>query len=437
MKKAKYVSIGFSAGAIGMIESVRLFNNDAPITVVSKEPFPAYGRPAIVDYAMGKIGDNGIFYKGENYAKMRNVEAVTGVAVEKIDTASKVLTLSNGEKLEYEKLMINTGGKPISPPMPGKELDGVEKFFDLQDAKNMRRRVLDEGAKTAVVIGGGLIGLKAAEALVSLGVKVHMVELAPTILSRALDPVASGLMADKLRSAGVEIYTGVSVEEIQGDKRVRSVKLTNGQVINTDLVYISIGVSPDSKLAEDAGIKTDRGIVVDRHLQTSVKDVYAAGDVAKGYNFVECIDQVIAIWPVARKMGHFVGLSMMDMNVEYDGAIPMNSLYFEDLYTISYGVTNPDKTDGIEIIEKLWDDGVTYRKFLIRGGKLIGAVYVNDITRAGVAKGIIYNALDVSNYKQHLLRDDFSFVHLDKPYRKEVYTKPWTEIEAKMLCMVK
>ncbi len=436
MKKAQFVSIGFSAGAIGMIEAVRLFNNDAKILVVTKEPFPAYGRPAIVDYAMGKIADEGIFYKGSNYAKMRGVEAVTGVAVEKIDPASKVLTLSNGEKVEYGKLLVNTGGKPISPPMPGKELDGVMHFFDLGDAKKMRERVIDGGAKTAVVIGGGLIGLKAAEALVHLGVKVHMVELAPTILSRALDPVASKLMTDKLKAAGVEIYTETTVAEILGDKKVEKVKLSNGKTVDADLVYISIGVTPDSKLAEDAGAKADRGILVDRHMQTNLKDVYAAGDAVKGYNFVECIDQVIAIWPVARKMGHFAGLNMMDMNVEYDGAFPMNSLYFEDLYTISYGITNPENSKGIEIIEKMWSDGKTYRKFLLRSGKLIGAVYVNDITRAGVAKGLIYEGADVGAYKDHLLRDDFSFVHIDENYRRKVYTKPWTEIEAKMLCIV-
>jgi NAD(P)H-nitrite reductase large subunit len=433
--KAKYVTIGYSAAAIGMIEAVRLFDKKGKILAVTKEPYPAYGRPAIVDYAMGKIDDNGIFYKGEGYSKMRSVDMICGNGVDKIDSKAKKITLSDGKSIEYEKLMIATGGKPISPPIPGKELKGVMHFFNLDEAKAMVREVKEGGARRAVVIGGGLIGLKATEALCSLGVKVTMVELADNILSRSLDPVSIGLMSDKMRHGGVDIFTSTTVEEIIGDDRVRKVRLSNGSEIETDLVYIAIGVSPDVSLCGPSGIKNERGIIVNRRLETNVVDIYAAGDVAKGYNFVSCEDMVIAIWPVARKMGHFVGLNMLGKDAEYDGGMPMNSLYFEDLYTISYGISNPDNPDGYEIIEKLWDDGITYRRFVIKDDKLVGAVYVNDITRAGVARGIIYEGLSVAPFKEKLLRDDFSFVHLQDDYRRKVYTKPWTELEAKLLCM--
>ena len=234
-----------------------------------------------------------------------------------------------------------------------------------------------------------------------------------------------------MQKHGVTIYTNTSVTEILGDNRVRQVKLSNGEIIDTDLVYISIGVTPESKLAEDAGITVNRGIEVNRYMQTNLPDVYAAGDVAKGYNFLTKDNMVIAIWPVARKMGYFAGLSMVGKPLEYDGSIPMNSLYFEDLYTISYGETNPQNPSDYEIIEKLYDDGVTYRKFVIKDNRLMGAVFVNDITHAGIVKGLIYEDIPVSKYKDKLLKRDFSFVDLPKSYRAFVYGKPFKELLAK------
>lgn len=436
MLKAKYVSVGYSAGAIGMIEAVRKFDKKSPILCVTKENYPAYGRPAIVDYAMHKIDEDGIFYKGKDYSKMRNVDMVLGTAVTGIDAKAHTLALSNGEQVSYEKLLINTGGKPISPPLPGKELKGVMHFFNLDEAKEMRRMAKEEGCRTAVVIGGGLIGLKATEALCHLGIKVTMVELMPVILSRSLDALSSRMMTEKLQKAGVNVITGSSVKEIIGDSKVRKVKLDNGTEIDTDLVYIAIGVTPDTELAERSGIKANKGIELDRRLQTSQKDIYAAGDAAKGYNFLTNSDMVIAIWPVARKMGHVAGLNMMGMEREYDGSIPMNSLYFEDLYTISYGESNPQDPKGYEILEKMYPDGKSYRKIVIKDDRIVGAVFVNDISRAGIVKGLMFECVPASKYKDQLLKKDFSFVHLPKDYREKVYTVPFIDLEVPKECKV-
>lgn len=431
MLKANFVTVGYSAGAIGMIEAIRKYDKKNRILAITKEKYPAYGRPAIVDYAMGKINDNGIIYGGKEYTKIKKVDAKLGVEVTKIDANSHTIDLSDGEKVEYEKLLLNVGGKPISPPIPGKELEGVMHFFNLDEAKEMRKQVLEKGAKTAVVIGGGLIGLKATDALVHLGVKVFMIELAPTILSRALDPIASKLMFDCMQQKGVEIYTNTSVDQIIGDKKVKQVKLTNGKIIDTDLVYISIGVIPDTKLAEASNISVDKGIVIDRYMQTNFKDVYAAGDAVKGYNFITGEDMILAIWPIARKMGYYAGLNMLGKGIRYDGSIALNSLYFHGLYTISYGETNPQNSKDYEIMEKLFSDGKTYRKFIIKDNRLVGAVFVNDISRAGIVKGLIYENIPVSSFKDSLLRKDFSFIHVPKKYRDDVYIKPYKELEAK------
>lgn len=436
MKKAKYVSIGYSAGAIGMIEAIRKYDGKSGILAVTRENYPAYGRPAIVDFAMNKIDENGIFYKGKDYGAFRNVETVLGTAVTDIDAKSRVIKLSNGEQVAYEKLLINTGGKPVSPPIPGKDLAGVMHFFNLDEAVQMRKAVKEQGAKRAVVIGGGLIGLKATEALCHLGVKVTMVELAPMILWRSLDAVGCRLMTEKLRAAGVDVITGTSVREIVGTKKAEKVRLETGQEIETDLVYIAIGVTPDTALAEKAGVKADKGVEVDRRMQTSVKDVYAAGDNAKGYNFLTDSSMVIAIWPVARCMGYHAGLAMMGVDSPYTGSIPMNSLYFEDLYTISYGESNPADAKGYEILEKLFPDGKTYRKFVIKDDRIVGAVFVNDISRAGIVKGLMYECVPVKKYKDNLLRKDFSFVHLPKDYRDKTYTIPFVSLEAARECRV-
>lgn len=428
--KARYLSIGYSAGAVGMVEAIRKYDNKNRIVAITREKYPVYGRPAIVDYAMGKIDDDGIAYKGLGYSRFRNVETLAGKEAVKINANAHTVELNDGQVIEYEKLLLNMGGKPISPPIPGKELPGVMYFFNLDEAKEMRRRVVEGGAKRAVVIGGGLIGLKATEALVHLGVKVTIVELAPAILTRGLDPVGSDLMTQKMKECGVEIFTGTEVSEIRGDKAARSVKLKSGEVIDTDLVFISIGVTPEARLAEESGVVVNRGIEIDGHMQTNLKDVYSAGDVAKGYNFLSKENMVIAIWPVARKMGYYAGLNMMGMDKEYDGSIPMNSLYFDDLYTISFGETNPQNPGDYEILEKFYDKR-TYRKLLIKDDLIAGAVFVNDISRAGIVKGLIYEKIPVKGYKDQLLKKDFAFIDLPKDYRDITYTNPFKALIAR------
>ncbi len=428
--KAKYVSIGYSAGAIGMVEVIRKYDKKSKILAITKEKFTAYGRPAIVDYAMGRINDDGIAYKGLGYSKFRNVDTVLGKEAVKVDAKAHTVELSDGQVVEYEKLLLNIGGKPISPPIPGKELKGVMYFFNLEDAKEMRKAVVDKGAKRAVVIGGGLIGLKATEALAHLGVKVTIVELAPAILTRGLDPAGSELMTQKMKECDVEIFTGTEVSEIIGDKSVKKVRLKTGHEIETDLVFISIGVTPDTRLAEESGVKANRGIEVDRHMQTNLKDIYSAGDAAKGYNFLTKENMVIAIWPVARKMGYNAGMNMMGMDNEYDGSIPMNSLFFDDLYTISFGETNPQNPQDYEILEKRYDSK-TYRKIIIKDYLIVGAVFVNDISRSGIIKGMIYEKIPVTAIKDQLLKKDFSFIDLPKKYRDITYTTPFKDLIAR------
>ncbi len=429
--KTKYLSIGYSAGAIGMIEAIRQYDKKSKILALTKENFTAYGRPAIVDYAMGKIGDDGIAYKGKDYSEYRGVEAMLGREALKINPGLHTVEISGGKTVEYEKLLLNMGGKPISPPIPGKNLPGVMYFFSIDDARKMRKMVIEERAKRAVVIGGGLIGLKATEALSHLGVKVSIVELAPVILSRGLDPVGSDLMTKKLCEFGVDIYTKDEVVEITGDKKVRKVRLKSGLTIDTDLVFISIGVTPDTLLAENCGVKASKGIEVDRKMKTNIEDIYSAGDAAKGYNFVSKENMVIAIWPVARKMGYFAGLNMMGIDCEYDGSIPMNSLYFDDLYTISFGETNPPSgSSSYEILERFYDKK-TYRKIFIKDGLIAGAVFVGDISRSGIVKGLIYEKIPVAPFKDKLLKKDFSFINTPKKYRELIYTFPFKDLEAK------
>ena len=237
-------------------------------------------------------------------------------------------------------------------------------------------------------------------------------------------------MKKRMEDKGVEIHTGVSVTEILGKNgKVCGAKLSDGRELSSDLVYIAIGVLPNTKLAEDAGIKCDRGILVERTMETNVKDIYACGDSTKGHNFLDCDkNMVIAIWPVARKMGYYAGFNMAGRKAIYDGSVPMNSLYFDDLFTVSYGDSNPVNPDEYEIMFKLFEDGITYRKFVIKNNRLVGAAFVNDISRAGVVKGLLYEDIPVSKYKDFLLRNDFSFIHLPKAYRDEVYQKPFEQL---------
>jgi len=381
----KYVIIGNGIASIGAIEGIRKIDAENEILVIGAEDSPAYGRPLISYLLAGKIGPDRLSLRPAEFYEKSNVTLKLGTTVTAIDTTARTVTTDAGETIGYENLLIATGGIPFTPPIPGADGQGVYNFTNLAHAQTLISKARE--IKRAVVIGGGLIGLKAGESLFDRGVEVTILELSPRILSLAFDENAASLAGNRLAEVGLAVRCGVSAKEIQRDSagNLKGVHLTDGDFLQTDVVVIAIGVVPHYGLAKASGIEVDRGIKVDDHMRTSAPGVFAAGDVAQARDLLYGDDRVIPIWTNAYNQGFCAGKNMAGDDVRFLGSLAMNSISFYGLPTISVGTVNPPGDDGsYEISAVLDEKKKSYRKLVFQNDHLVGYVLVGDIDMAGM-----------------------------------------------------
>jgi len=294
--------IGNSIAGVSAALAFRAADKTSELVMISREPYQPYSRPLITYFLSGKVSEENMYYRGPEFHKKLDVEMRLGVAVESVDTEKRVLKLKDGATLAFDRLLIATGGVPFVPPIDG--LAGREyfTFTTWDDARRVKEMI--PKVRHAVVLGGGLIGLKVAEALNTLHVKTTIVELADRLLAPALDTRASTMIRTALAQAGVDVFTEDTIACVEGPpKKVAKVTLKSGQTIFCDLMVAAVGVVPNIAVASGTGIRTNRGIVVDDRMMTNIDGVYAAGDVAEGVDLLMGSARIIPIWPSAWQQG--------------------------------------------------------------------------------------------------------------------------------------
>lgn len=416
---ANYCIIGNSAACIGAVEAIRKNDTSDLITVISDESYPCYSRPAIAHFLDGSINLQAMYIRDEFFYSNNNVRTFFKNRVVKIDAAQKELLLEDKNRILYDKLLIATGGTPIFPPIKGSHKKNVFTFTRLDDAKLIAEAIGSKTkAKKCVVLGGGLIGLCVTEALEHLGLKVTIVELAERILKPAMDETACRMLAKRLEAQGITIITSDTISEITGRQKAEGVRLKSGKKLSCDMVVVAIGVRPNIDIVKDTSIKTNRGILIDSRCRTNIKDIFAAGDVVESLDPLYNENRVIPIWPNAYQQGKIAGSNMAGENVEYSGGFAMNSFAFYDLPIISVGINDPPQPNGYEILSKLDEDKKIYRKLVIKNNVIVGAIFVGDIDKSGIISYLIKNKLNISEFKDRLLDDDFGFISFSRQFRK-------------------
>ncbi|CAH2030875.1 NAD(P)/FAD-dependent oxidoreductase [Trichlorobacter ammonificans] len=414
----RYVLIGNSVAAVGAIRAIRKLDNEGEITVISREKYPAYGRPLISYLLGGLITEKEMAYLPEGFYEQNRINLLLSTEVTGLDTAAKTVRCADGRTIGYDRLLLATGGDPFVPPIEG--LTGKARIFTFttwDDAAKLKAIAGD--ITRAVVIGGGLIGLKAAEGLNLLGKAVTVVELADRVLSSAFDRPAGKIVARKMRANGIDVITEDTVASVSGEgNAISGVTLKSGDFLPCDTVVVAIGVRPATGFLQGSGVQVNRGVVVDNHMRSSVPDIFAAGDVAEAEDFFSREKNPMPIWPDAYIQGAVAGTAMAGGEREYEGGLAMNSIEFFKVSTISMGVTNPKNPEEYEILTATDIENYQYRKLVLQEGRLVGAVLVGNVDRAGILSGLIKNRTDISTWKQQLLHDDVGFVALDRQIRR-------------------
>lgn len=404
----KYVIIGNSAAAIGTVQGIRQVDKTGQIVIISDENYHTYSRPLISYWLKGDVTEENMRYRDEDFYEKNDVDTLFGTKVIKINPSAKTVTIENGNEISYDKLMVATGSKPFIPPMEG--LDKVSKKFTFMtfDSAKAVKEAIFEGAKV-LIVGAGLIGLKAAEALEHYGADMTVIDLADRILPSILDEDASAIMQKHIESKGVKFILGTSVKEFSEN----SALLNNGETVEFDMVILAVGVRPNTELVAEAGGTVNRGIVTDqKQAVNGLKDVYAAGDCTESLDITTGQQKILALLPNAFMQGEIAGQNMAGKEMYYLNAIPMNAIGFFGLHIITAGSYEGEaftETDGAE----------NYKKLVTKDNELKGFILMGDVKRAGIYTSLIKQHISIDECDFELLRKKPQMMAFSREHRNE------------------
>jgi len=376
------------------------------IDVFSDETEPYYARPKLIDFLAGSVDEAGMmFYPKEWYEKNR-IKLHLSSKVSQIDLSERRLS-ANGAWHPFDRLVLATGATAFVPPLKGLPKERVFTLRTLDDA----RRIRDAAASSAhaVVIGGGLLGLETARALTARhkGLKVTILEYAEHLLMRQLDHEGAAMLQRWLEGLGIDVMTKAETDEILGAPAVSGVRLKDGRILKADMVVISAGARPDFALAKEAGLKVGRGLVVDGSLRTSHPDVFAVGDV------IELGGKTWGIIPPALEQARIAAKTVLGQPApEYKGTIPSNTLKVAGLDLASMGTVRSEHEmaeSGFEEIRSFSEDRKVYRKFVVKDGKMIGAILLGTKKDWPKISKTIAEGRPVEPFKASLSDPGFAF----------------------------
>ncbi len=409
----QYVIIGNGIAAAGCIEGIRKTDNDTPITVISGEKYPVYCRPLISYYLQGKTALEKMDYRNKTFYADNGCNVIYGKTAEKIDPEDHTVLLSDGKNIPYTKLLVAAGSSPFVPHFDG--IETVEKkfsFMTLDDTLSLEKAICKNSK--VLIIGAGLIGLKCAEGLKDRVGKITVCDLAKNVLSSILDDDTAPAVQAHLEQNGIEFFMSDSVKSFDGNVAL----MQSGKQVDFDVLVTAVGVRPNTALISGIGGEVNRGIVVDTKMQTSVPDIYAAGDCSEGYDLSVDKNRVLALLPNAYMGGFTAGVNMAGGNKEFDNAIPMNSIGFMEIHIMTAGNYIAEKDGGTVFCKKTEND---IRKFFVKEDELKGYILVGNVLGGGIYTYLIREKIPISTLDFENLQNDPNFFAFSEEIRRKKF----------------
>ncbi|HIZ24247.1 MAG TPA: FAD-dependent oxidoreductase [Candidatus Gallimonas intestinigallinarum] len=404
----QYVIIGNSTAATFAIEGIRAIDRAGSITVISDETRPAYGRPLISYYLYGRIRLENTAYRPASFYTDNGVTLEYGVRAEKIDPKMKTVALSDGSTIGYDKLLVATGSSPLVPPADGLDAVKYHTFMTMDAALALEKELSPE--KRVLVVGAGLIGLKCVEGILDRVGSVTVVDLAARILPSILDEEGSAIVQERLEARGVNFVLGdCAVRYAPGLATLRS-----GKEVPFDILVIAAGVRPNVSLVREAGGEVNRGIVVNDRQETTIPDVYAAGDNCESYDICSGTRRILALLPNAAFQGETAGRNMAGGDAAFDKAAPFNALGLFDTHIA---------TEGVYEGEAYTDLSEGYKKLFVKDNKLVGFILIDCIERAGIYTSLTREQTPLDTVDFELLKKNPVLMAFARGTREEYLTR--------------
>jgi NAD(P)H-nitrite reductase large subunit len=393
------------AGPAGVIaaETLRKHAPGDTITLVGDESEPPYSRMAIPYLLIGNIGERGTYLRKSlthfDDLKIRIVHA----QAQSVDAAARSVKLDSGDALTFDRLLIATGSRPASPPIPGMDLPGIHTCWTMDDARAIAK-LATKGARV-LQMGAGFIGCIIMEALAARGVKLSVVEMGDRMVPRMMGPTAGGMIKDWCETKGVQVFTKTRVDAIEkgsGDAALR-VMLSNGTSMDVDLVISATGVKPSIGFLEKSGITCLQGVLTDEHLQTNVPGIYAAGDCAEAFDKVSGKTIISAIQPNAAEQARVAALNMVGQSTELKGVTQINVLDTLGLISTSFG--NWEGVPGGEHVELTDLAQGRHLSLQFMDDVMVGCNSVGWTDHVGVMRGLVEGQIHLGAWKDTLRQD--------------------------------
>ncbi len=407
----RHLVIGGGTAGLNCIRTIREEESSpSEITLVAAER--PYSRMVLPYYLGQSIAESHVFTATPASLAAWKVKAMLGRRAIGLDTGNHTLALDDGAAVEFDDCLVATGSRAAKPPLPGVDGPGVHCFWTLDEARAVIAGVTP--GSRVVMVGAGFIAFTILNAILSRGAGLTIVEVAPRILPRMVDATCAGIVERWLDAHGVALRTGAVLKTIEESRGRRKLSFENGAPLFADVVIMATGIRTNLEWLEGSGIAVSAepggGILVDDHLRSNMRSVYAAGDVARGRNLLTGSAEVHAIEPTAQEHGRVVGANMAGRDVPYRGSLVMNIVEVAHLDVASFGQWEDASA---EVYTAVRPERSQYRKLLFRGGRLTGAVIcgpakdiwtTNDV---GMLKGLVYSGVDLSRWKAHLERNPF------------------------------
>jgi NAD(P)H-nitrite reductase large subunit len=410
------VIIGSGAAGIAAAEGIRGYDCNGEIVLVSDEPAGYYSRPGLAYYLTGELNEKQLFPFSAGDFSALNLRLYRG-RVARIHPSAHQIELCDGNLIGYDRLLIATGAQAARSQVSGADLQGVVKLDNLDDARRILR--MARRRRTAVVVGGGITALEIVEGLAANGVKTHYFLRRDRYWHNVLDETESRIVEHRLREHGVQVHHNTELVEILGAKgRVNGVRIQDGRVLGCDIVAIAIGVRPQLGIARRCGLQVDRGILVDEFLQTSEKDIYAAGDVAQVHDPFIRMSIVDSLWGPARIQGFTAGSNMAGKMTAYIKPVASNVTRLAGLTTTIIGTVGKGLDEDLvgiargdsetwrqlpDAIAAQQDFEVNRLRVMLGERTILGAIVMGDQTLSQPLHALVTERVDISQIRNRLL----------------------------------